>query len=169
MPNHIASYTTPINWHWTGRPCASSKPTNSPSLAVNPPRSKPTGAQIPQPGHKRKTNDDRRDQFSGRPGGSTGTSHARRCVSREGTARRPRVPPIDYRDGLLPCLTNPRQTDINRYIQRRYEHPRHTGRDRSEQVVAIDWNEWSQSSECALTLSAEAFLLRRNQTFWPLQ
>ena len=102
-----------------------------------------------QPSHKRLTKNDHRDPVSGRPGGSTGTSHARRCVCREGTARRARVPPIDYRDGLLPCLTNPRQTDINGYIQRRYEHPRHTGRDRSEQVVAIDRNEWSQSSECA--------------------
>ena len=34
-------------------------------------------------------------------------------------------------------------------IARDFTHPRHTGRDRSEQVVAIDWNEWSQSSECA--------------------
>jgi hypothetical protein len=35
-----------------------------------------------------------------RPGGSTGTSRARRCVGREGTPRRARVPPVDYRDGL---------------------------------------------------------------------
>ena len=74
-----------------------------------------------QPSHKRLTQNDHRDPFSGRPGGSTGTSHARRCVCREGTARRARVPPIDYRDGLLPCLTNPRQTDINGYIQLRYD------------------------------------------------
>ena len=33
--------------------------------------------------------------------------------SREGTARHARVPPIDYRDGILPRLTNPRKTDIN--------------------------------------------------------
>ena len=31
---------------------------------------------------------------------STGTSRARRCVSREGTPQRARVPPIDYGDGL---------------------------------------------------------------------
>ena len=128
----IESYTTPINWHWTGRPCESSKPISPPNLVAAPPRSKPTGAQMRQPSHKRKTNDERHAQFSGRPGGSTGTSRARRCVSREGTARHARVPPIDYRDGILPCLTNPRKTDINNDIQWRYTHPRHTGRDRSE-------------------------------------
>ena len=42
----------------------------------------------------------RRAQLPGRPGGSTGTSRARRCVSRGGTPRRARVPPVDYRDGL---------------------------------------------------------------------
>lgn len=40
-----------------------------------------------------------------RPGGSTGTSRARRCASREGAPRHARVPPIDYRDGLSLCLT----------------------------------------------------------------
>jgi hypothetical protein len=35
-----------------------------------------------------------------RPGGSTGTSRARRRVSYGGTPRRARVPPVDYRDGL---------------------------------------------------------------------
>ena len=39
---------------------------------------------------------------------------------------------LAYRDGILPCLTNPRKTDINNDIQWRYTHPRHTGRDRSE-------------------------------------
>ena len=32
------------------------------------------------------------------PGGQTGTSHARRSVAREGTARRARGPPVRYRD-----------------------------------------------------------------------
>jgi hypothetical protein len=34
-------------------------------------------------------------------------------------------------------LTNPQETDITTIIQRRRQHPRHTGRYRSEQVVAI--------------------------------
>jgi hypothetical protein len=34
-------------------------------------------------------------------------------------------------------LTNPQDTDITTIIQRRPQHPRRTGRDRSEQVVAI--------------------------------
>jgi len=42
-------------------------------------------------------------QSPGRPGGSTGTPRARRRVSYEGTPRRARVPPVDYRDGLAPC------------------------------------------------------------------
>ena len=48
-----------------------------------------------------------------------------------------RVPPIDYRDGLSPCLTSHQETDITTTIQRRRQRPRHTGRNRSEQVVAI--------------------------------
>jgi hypothetical protein len=78
-----------------------------------------------------------------RPSGSTGTSRARRYASREGAPRRARVPPIDYRDGLSPCLTNAQETAITAITQR----CRHTGRDRPEQVVAIDRNGWSQSSE----------------------
>src|SRR5262249_48054696 len=46
-------------------------------------------------------------QPSARPGGSTGTSRARRRVSCRGTPRRARVPPVDYRDGLSPCQRNP--------------------------------------------------------------
>ena len=78
---------------------------------------------------KDRTRNDRRAQLPARPGGSTGTSRARRRVSREGTPRRARVPPIDYRDGLSPCLTNLQETDITTIIQRRRQHPRHTGRD----------------------------------------
>ena len=36
------------------------------------------------------------------PGGQTGTSHARRSVAREGTARRARDPPVRYRDKPIP-------------------------------------------------------------------
>src|SRR5437773_8930946 len=36
------------------------------------------------------------------PGGQTGTSHARRSVAREGTARRARGPPVRYRDKPVP-------------------------------------------------------------------
>ena len=58
-------------------------------------------------------------------------------------------PPIDYRDGLSPCLTNSQETDITTVIQRRRQHPRRTaGRDCSEQVVAIRRNGWSRSSVC---------------------
>jgi IstB-like ATP binding protein len=42
-------------------------------------------------------------QPPGRPRGSTGTSRARRCVSREGTPQRARVAPVDYGDGLHPA------------------------------------------------------------------
>src|SRR4029077_7820787 len=84
-------------------------------------------------------------QLPARPGGSTGTSRARRCASREGAPRRARVPPIDYRDGLSPCLTNPKETDITTFIQRCPQHPAPHwsrsigigGRDPSEWVVAI--------------------------------
>jgi Protein of unknown function (Hypoth_ymh) len=46
-------------------------------------------------------------------------------------------------------LTNPQETDITTIIQRCHQHPSRTGRDRSEQVVAIRRNQWSRSSECA--------------------
>jgi hypothetical protein len=46
-------------------------------------------------------------------------------------------------------LTNLQETDITTIIQWRRHNPRHTGRDRSEQVVAIRRNGWSRSSECA--------------------
>jgi hypothetical protein len=49
-------------------------------------------------------------QSSARPGGSTGTSRARRRVSCKGTPRRARVPPVDYRDGLSPFQKNPFST-----------------------------------------------------------
>jgi hypothetical protein len=70
-----------------------------------------------------------------------------RAASHEGTPRRARVPPIDYRD-LSPCLTSKEETDITTIIQRRPQHPRRSGRDQSEQLVAIRRNEWSRSSEC---------------------
>ena len=102
-----------------------------------------------QPNPQKETRDDRRAHLPARPGGSTGTSRARRGVSREGTPRRARVSPVDYRDGLSRCLTNTQETDITTIIQRRSQHPRRSGRDQSEQLVAIRRNEWSRSSECA--------------------
>ena len=102
------------------------------------------------PSQQKETRNDRRAQLPARPGGSTGTSRARRCVSREGTPRRARVPPIDYRDGLSPCLTNPQETDITTIIQRRLSTRAH-GRDRScspqlhqEKSVQIRWNPGNQ-------------------------
>jgi len=59
------------------------------------------------------------------------------CLTRGVTPRRARVPPVDYRDGLSPCLTNLQETDITTIIQWRRQHPRHTGRDPSEWLVAI--------------------------------
>ena len=102
-----------------------------------------------QPNPQKEARDDRRAHLPARPGGSTGTSRARRGVSREGTPRRARVSPVDYRDGLSRCLTNTQETDITTIIQRRSQHPRRSGRDQSEQLVAIRRNEWSRSSECA--------------------
>ena len=61
-----------------------------------------------------------------------------------GPPRRARAPPIDYGDGLSPSLTNPQGTDITTIAQRRRQHPRRPGRDRSERLVAIRWNGWSR-------------------------
>src|SRR6476620_3953868 len=132
-----------------GRQCASSKPTHTPnpSPSLNPRTKRPE--LHTSPNQQKENRNDRRAQLPARPGGSTGTSRARRRVSREGTPRRARVPPIDYRDGLSPCLTNSQETDITTVIQRRRQHPRRTaGRDCSEQVVAIRRNGWSRSSVC---------------------
>ena len=66
----------------------------------------------PHPSQQKRTGNDRSAQRSARPGGSTGTSRARRSVSREGTPRRARVPPVDYRDGLSLCLTRTKNENI---------------------------------------------------------
>jgi hypothetical protein len=102
--------------------------------------------------------------ITARPGGSTRTSRARRCVSRGGTPRRARVPPVDYRDGLSPsplrpttaasCLTPPQNQNII--------HPDPQGHCRlagfkSERWPASsrngwpasNWNAWPASSESA--------------------
>jgi hypothetical protein len=149
-PSSIPSSTTPIGWNWAGRPCASSKPTNRQNPRLGHPQNKPPAAQAHRPSRQKETRNDRRAQFLARPGGSTGTSRTRRCISHEGTPPRARVPPIDYRDGLSPRLTSKEETDITTIIQRRPQHPRRSGRDQSEQLVAIRRNEWSRSSECAL-------------------
>src|SRR3984893_7077883 len=136
-PSSIALSTMPIGWNWTGRPCANSKPPSRPKLMPDHPRRKPPGPYLRQPSQQKGIRDDRRAQLPARPGGSTGTSRARRCASREGAPRHARVPPIDYRDGLSPCLTSHQETDITTIIQRRRQRPRNTGRNRSEQLVAI--------------------------------
>src|SRR6267143_3907585 len=134
----IALSTTPIGWNWTGRPCASPKPPSRPKLRLDHPQRKPPGLYLPQPSQQKGTRNDRRAQLPARPGGPTGTSRARRCASREGAPRRARAPPIDYRDGLSLCLTNHQAAGITTaIIQRRRLHPRCTGRDPSEWVVAI--------------------------------
>src|SRR5450631_2169155 len=136
-PSSIASCTTPIGWNWTGRPCVKSMPPSRLKLMLDHPRRKPPAPYLRQPSQQKGIRNDRRAQLPARPGGSTGTSRARRCASRESAPRRARVPPIDYRDGLSPCLTSHQETDITTTIQRRRQRPRHTGRNRSEQVVAI--------------------------------
>src|SRR6478672_5606112 len=121
----------------------------NPSPSLNPRTKRPE--LHTSPNQQKENRNDRRAQLPARPCGSTGTSRARRRVSREGTPRRARVPPIDYRDGLSPCLTNSQETDITTVIQRRRQHPRRTaGRDCSEQVVAIRRNGWSRSSVCPI-------------------
>src|SRR5450755_3492272 len=136
-PSSIASCTTPIGWNWTGRPCVKSMPPSRLKLMLDHPRRKPPAPYLRQPSQQKGIRNDRRAQLPARPGGSTGTSRARRCASRESAPRRARVPPIYYRDGLSPCLTSHQETDITTTIQRRRQRPRHTGRNRSEQVVAI--------------------------------
>ena len=89
-PSWIASFTTPTGSSSMGRQCASSKPMRPPSRRRRP---------RPMASRKEQRNEAQSPR-SGRPRGSTGTSHAHRCVSREGTPRRARVPPIDYGDGL---------------------------------------------------------------------
>ena len=148
-PSSIASCTTPIGWNWTGRPCVKSMPPSRLKLMLDHPRRKPPAPYLRQPSQQKGIRNDRHAQLPARPGGSTGTSRARRCASRESAPRRARVPPIDYRDGLSPCFTSKEETDITTIIQRRPQHPRRTGRDQSEQLVAIRRNEWSRSSECA--------------------
>ena len=63
-------------------------------------------------------------------------------------------------------LTNPQETDITTIIQRRPQHPRRTGRDRSEQVVAIRRNGWSRSSECAVVMLTKRRKDVRVQEWW---
>ena len=136
-PSSIASSTTPTGWNWMVRPCANSRLPSRPSPTCGPPK-KSSGMELhPPPSQPKETRNDRRALPSARPGGSTGTSRARRCVSREDTPRRARVPPIDYRDGLPPCLTNAQEADITTDIQRRSQH--HAA------LVAIDRNSWSRS------------------------
>src|SRR5450631_3060121 len=136
-PSSIASCTTPIGWNWTGRPCVKSMPPSRLKLMLDHPRRKPPAPYLRQPSQQKGIRNDRRVQLPARPGGRRVISQTSRCASRESAPRRARVPPIDYRDGLSPCLTSHQETDITTTIQRRRQRPRHTGRNRSEQVVAI--------------------------------
>ena len=65
---------------------------------------------------------------------------ARRRVSREGTPRRTRVPPVDYRDGLSPCLTCP---STRRRLTSRTSS--NGALSTCAALVAIDRNSWSRS------------------------
>src|SRR6201988_3355652 len=107
MPFSIALSTLLIACSWMDHQCASSRPSLiraalSRSLTrSDPPLHKP---RIRLLTNRQKAHaDDRAGQTPGRPGGSTGTPRAPRRVSHEGTPRRARVPPVDYRDGLAPC------------------------------------------------------------------
>jgi hypothetical protein len=86
-------------------------------------------------------------QPSARPGGSTGTSRARRRVSCKGTPRRARVPPVDYRDGLSPYQRHPsfplhasRLTQIEKQEQHLLDPPecRQAAGFRSERVAGFN-------------------------------
>ena len=78
-PFSIASSTTPIDWNWTGHRCESSKPTNRCGRRN---QQLPPGAQA-----RRAANREKEAEVTAvpvlpaRPGGSTGTSRARRRVS----------------------------------------------------------------------------------------
>jgi len=94
-PSWTASSTTPTASNSTGHQCAKSKPPKRASQ-----QHRPRQPPQPMPSPPREQRNEAQRQPTGRPRGSTGTSRARRCVSREGTAQRARVPPIDYGDGL---------------------------------------------------------------------
>jgi DNA replication protein DnaC len=86
---------TPTGSNSTARRCASSKPVRQPSRPRCPRRQPPSMASPP-----REQGNEPQTSPTDRPRGSTGTSRARRCVSRRGTPQRARVPPVDYGDGL---------------------------------------------------------------------
>src|ERR1700692_2766224 len=159
-PSSIALSTMPIGWNWTGRPCANSKPQSRPKLMLDHPQRKPPGPSLRQSSQQKGIRNDRRAQLPARPGGSTGTSRARRCASREGAPRHARVPPIDYRDGLSPCLTSHQETDITTPSSNGAVSTRAT-------LVAIDRNRWSRSSECPVARPQERKFLGFSFTAGP--
>ena len=138
----IASSTTPTASRSTARRCERSRPPTS-KQHCRPWTPRAAQARRQRSWQKEPRNDHR---HPARPGGSTGTSRARRCVSREGTPRRARAPPIDYRDGLAPCLTCPQETDITIITQRcRHAPASHwsrcagmTGRNRRNAQVSTE-------------------------------
>lgn len=78
-----------------GPQCASLKPPKESSR-----RRSPRRPLQPMASRPREQRNETQARHPGRPRGSTGTSRARRCVSRGGTPQRARVPPVDYGDGL---------------------------------------------------------------------
>jgi hypothetical protein len=111
----------------------------------------PTPAARRKPNQAREQRNDHHAHSTARPGGSTGTSRARCCVRLVAvTPQRARAPPYRLPGRPTVGLTCTTETDITYLIQRRRQHPRHTGRDRSEQMVAIRRNYRSRSPECAV-------------------
>jgi hypothetical protein len=91
-------------------------------------------------------------QLTGRPGGSTGTSRARRRVS-HGARRVARGSLLLTTGTACAALDAPTGACHHKIIQRRRQCPRRPGRDQSEQVVAIVRNRWSRSPECAVRVA----------------
>ena len=79
------------------------------------PERRPWRRPQPMASRPREQRNEAQTQRPGRPRGSTGTSRARRCVSRGGTPRRARVPPVDYGDGLQ--CPGPGREEVWRCVQ----------------------------------------------------
>ncbi len=137
----IASFTMPIGWNWTDRPCASSKPPRR----CNPIRVRLKMTRCQAPARRslkpQKENQDECPFDRGPP----------RWVNRDlprapprrpwGTPRRARVPPVDYRDGPLHpfCILDQPPATVTSTL-----HPTDVFHMRST-LVGINWNGWSRS------------------------
>jgi IstB-like ATP binding protein len=105
-PSWIASSTTPTESNSPATACESSRSAKRrPRLQCPQRKCRKTQAHPHLPRQKR-TGNDRRARLAARPGGSTGFLPRAPPRRLWGTPRRARVPPVDYRDGLLPCLIN---------------------------------------------------------------